>query len=479
MQRISKLRYWFFLLAFLLTGLFAKPNTTDCTIFGNNKEYAGFVLQVFATPDLISGEKVLIASDTVDAVGNFKLAFSLQQTQLLSLPLGIYECIVYAEPGKTYQVVLPPWQPKTKADVLNPFFAPVQIYLGIQNPAPDDINFQIAGFNERYHNYIDQEYYYIFKFPRKANIDSVINTIESQFDTIANPYFYNYRKYKYAWLKYTTVMRDNRYVIREYFNNQPVLYNNVAYMDLFNQLFANYLSLYMKTSEGERIFSDVALAKSPVLVKETFSNNMVLLNDTLQEMVMLKGLHDAFYSNDFPLQSLLITLDSVAYNTKVPEHKLMAKNIRTKVLHLRNGFEAPGFELSDAQGIKYSLTNFNKNYLYLNFISVESFACQQELELLKKLHEKFSNDLTIVSISIDKDLEKAQNYFDKQGYTWKLLGDSPDRKIADLYKVKAYPTFYLIQSNGKLKMSPALSPGENFEWSFFNLLQSEKRRQNR
>jgi peroxiredoxin len=156
----------------------------------------------------------------------------------------------------------------------------------------------------------------------------------------------------------------------------------------------------------------------------------------------------------------------------------MAKNIRNKVLHLRNGFDAPGFELSDAQGTKHSLTDFSSNYVYLNFISVESFACQQELELLKKLHEKFSNDLTVVSISIDKDLEKAQSYFNKNGYTWKLLGDSPERKIADLYKVKAYPTFYLIKTDGKLKMSPALSPGENFEWSFFNLLQSEKRRQN-
>lgn len=479
MQRISKLRYWFFLLAFLLTGLLAKPNTTDCTIFGNNKDYAGFVLQVFATPDLISGEQVLIGSDTVDADGNFKLVFPLQQTQLLTLPLGIYECIVYAEPNKTYQVVLPPWQPKTKADLLNPFFTPVQIYLGIRNPAPNDINFQIAGFNELYHNYIDKEYYYIFKFPRKANIDSVINTIDSQFDTITNSYFNDYRKYKYAWLKFTTVMRDNRYVMREYFNNQPVLYNNVAYMDLFNQLFANYLSLYMKTSEGARIFSDVALAKSPVLVKETFSNNMVLLNDTLQELVLLKGLHDAFYSNDFPLQSLLITLDSVAHSTEVPEHKLMAKNIRAKVLHLRNGFDAPDFELSDVQGVKHSLKGFNSNYVYLNFISVESFSCQQELELLKKLHEKFSNDLTIVSISIDKDLKKAQNYFDKQGYSWTLLGDVPGNKTAVLYKVKTYPTFYLIRPGGKLQMSPALSPGENFEWSFFNLLQSEQRRQNR
>lgn len=479
MQKISKLNSWLLLLVFLFSSNPVKPNTSKCTIYGTNKSYAGFVLQVFATPDLISGEQLLIGSDTVDAEGNFKLSFPLRQTQLLTLPMGIYECIIYAEPNKTYQVALPPRQPKTKADLLNPFFEPVQIYLGIRNPAPNNINLQIADFNERYHSYIEREYYYIFKFPRKANIDSVINTINLQFDTIANAYFYNFRKYKYAWLKYTTVMRDNRYVIREYFNNQPVLYQNVAYMDLFNQLFANYLSLYMKTSEGARIYSDVALAKSPVLIKETFSNNMVLLNDTLQELVLLKGLHDAFYSNDFPLQSLLITLDSVAFSTTIPEHRNMAIDIKTKVLHLRNGYYAPDFNLVDVQGTKFSLKDFTSKYVYLNFISVESFACQQELELLKKLHEKFSNDLTILSITIDDDLEKAQNYFNKQGYSWALLGDVPDKKTAVSYHVKAYPTFYLIRPGGKLQMSPALSPGENFEWSFFNLLQSERRRQNR
>jgi len=233
----------------------------------------------------------------------------------------------------------------------------------------------------------------------------------------------------------------------------------------------------MNTSEGIRIFSDIAYAKSPILVKQTFSNNMVLLNDTLQEMVLLKGLHDAFYSNDFPLQSMLITLDSVSISSPVQTHSEIAQHIKKKVLQARVGFDAPSFELKDTSGVIQSNRSFLSNYVYLNFISLESFACQQELELMKALHTKHKDDLKLVSISIDDDLDKVKAYFKKYNYNWTLLADDSKQSTAAKYKVKAYPTYYLINPEGKLTMSPAPGPGENFEWYFFNILLSKRKGQ--
>lgn len=461
----------------ILLGFISNADTIPSVIFGVDKSYAGQEIQLFGTADFITGTKELLAIDTVAEDGSFRLSFPLDQTKLIAIPLGIYECILYVEPHSRYQVILPPYQPKTKGDLFNPFFAPVQTYLGIKNIDSTDVNLQIAAFNDQYHAYLDSNYYYIFKHPREANIESVIKRIESSFDSIPDLYFYNYRKYKYAWLKYTTIMRDNRYVTREYFNNQPILYQNTSYMDLFNQLYTNYLTFYLNTSEGERLYSDIAQAKSPMFVKETFSNNMALLNDTLQEFVLLKGLHDAFYSKDFPTSSLLITLDSIASDSKIEVHREIAKNIRRKVLKMHTGYDPPAFSLFDTDSVLRTNKEYLSNYVYLNFISVESFACQKDLELLKELYEKHKTDFRVVSISVDDDFDLVKKYFQEHGYEWTLLHDSSDKATAQDYNVRVYPMYYLINPEGKLSMSPAPGPGEGFEWYFFNLLQSKRRGQ--
>jgi len=464
------------LLLFIISWGFAYSDTIPVTIYGTHKDYAGQIIKIYKTSDYITRTKKIIAIDTVDKQGNFKLQYITDKTLLISMPLGIYNAVLFTAPSKSYNVILPPFQPKTKADIITPFFKPVEIYLGIKNADSTDLNFQIADFNEKYYNFIDSNYYYIFKHPRVIFIDSVIASFEQQFIFDTVKFFKNYRNYKYAWLKFASYMRDDRYVIREFFNNKPILYQNPAYMDLFNQLFTNYLTIYSSKPEGERLYSDVAYAKSPKYIYETFANNMVLLNDTLQQFVLLKGLYDEFYQKNYNVSSLLITLDSVKMLTTIPEHKIIAENIRKKVLKTRSGFPAPKFELRDANGIFRSSNDYLANYVYLNFMSVESFSCQQDLELLKTLYEKHKTDFKIISICIDDDFKKAVDYFKQKGYEWTLLSYKEQKNIINNYNVKAYPTYYLIDPDGKFAMSPAVSPGENFEWYFFKMLQAKKRK---
>lgn len=459
----------------LLSSLLSNADNLHTTIKGTNIEYAGQVIKVYKFIDYITKKQELLAIDTVNSQGNFSLTYTQNETLLISSTLGIYNSIIFTQPGKTYNVILPPFQPKTKADILNPFHKQIEIYLGIKNLDSLDINFQIAEFNNTYRKFIDENPNIIYKKPNAENVDSVIKVIERIYSDTQNDFFNDYRKYKYASLKYSTYMRDDRYVIREYYHNNPFLYQNPAYMDLFNQLFANYLSNYMKTSEGERIYSDIAYAKSPMYAKETFTNNMVLLNDTLQELVLLKGLHDSFINKDFPVSSMIITLDSISYSTKIDYHKTIAKNIKQKVLKAKQGFDAPKFKLTDSTGKIQDSDSIFTTFVYLNFISIESFTCIQDLELLKKMHEKHKEDFNIVSVCIDDDFEKTADYFKEKEYNWTLLNYSSQKSIIDDYKVKVYPMYYLINPKGKLRLSPAVSPGENFEWHFYKILQSLKK----
>lgn len=472
------MKYLLFILL-IGTNIFCDAAPSITTIKGHNKDYAGEIIRVYKFVDFITKKQEIVAYDTVNKNGDFLLTFHQFETLLITVPLGIYNTIIFTEPGKTYEVVLPPLQPKTKADILNPFHHQVEVYLGVKNVDSLDLNLQVADFNDIFNKYIDSHQYIIFNKPNASIIDSVIDVIDHKFTNNDNLFFENYRKYKYAILKNATYMSDSRYVIREYYHEAPFLYQNPTYMDLFNQLFANYISYYMKTSEGERLFSDIAYAKSPQHAKETFSNNMVLLNDTLQELVLLKGIHDAFYQKAIPISSLIITLDSLMCCSNIDYHKTIAENIKHKVLKAKQGFDAPKFELSDAEGKIITSDSLFSAFTYLNFISIESFVCLQDFEILKSFHENHKSDFKIVSICIDDDFERIKKHFNENGYDWTLLNYGLQKNIISDYNVKAYPSYYLVNPNGKLSLSPALSPRENFELSFFNIFRDfEKRNKN-
>jgi len=467
------------ILVFLLLGVIGWAANSVTIIKGNNPAYAGVVVNVVGYDDYISRKLIVLAADTVDQNGNFEIKINLETTRYVQLPLGGYMGLMFIEPGQKYDVVLPERKDKTFADILNPYFEPVDVFLAVKNTGPHEINFLMDEFDVIYNEYVDKNYYTIFKNPIQNDVDTVIGNIQNLFDTIVNPYFIGYSEYKFAWLRYVSYMRNDWYVIKEYFNDKPILYQNVAYMDLFNQMFSNYLSFYMNKREGARIYSDIALAKSPFLAKQTLANSLVLKKDSIQELALLKGLYDAFYSNDFPFESLMITLDSIAETSPTIEHRKIAKNIKEKVLLARVGFPAANFELRDNHGAFRKCSDYQANYVYLNFCSVDSYACQQDFPLLKALYDKYKNDFKIISISIDPDFEKAKKYFTQHGYEWILLSYQDDKEVLEHYKVKAFPSYYLINPDGKLVMSPAVSPGENFEFQFFNHIQAIKRQQAR
>jgi len=63
---------------------------------------------------------------------------------------------------------------------------------------------------------------------------------------------------------------------------------------------------------------------------------------------------------------------------------------------------------------------------------------------------------------------------ESNNYSWTFLHYSHSPEILDDYDIKGYPTYFLIDKDGKLLASPAISPAEGFERFIFNILRSRK-----
>ncbi len=434
---------------------------------GNAPTHSSDQLVFYVYSDYITNTEREVGRCTVATDGQFECPLQIDETCMVICHLGVYRAYFFAEAGRKYELVLPPKEAKTEAQRLNPFFREVDIQMGISNVPSDDLNALISAFDLRFNEHFDQLVRDAYLRRNRINIDSLITQIDSRFTHATHPFFTDYKRYRYGLLKQITHYQKSRRISDDYFLNQPVRYNNPSYMELFNLVYDKYFFFYSNSPQGKTLASDISRDKSLEKLRKTLGNNQVLSNDTLKEMVILKGLFDEFFNDDYSRSALLAILDQLYHSIVNTDHYVIAENIRSRITRLLPGFVPTPFELADTSGRLVSLDKFQGRYVYLNFCTTSSYTCLQEFSLLKQLYERHSKHLEIVTVLTDDNKEDISRFLKNTGYDWTFLHYANKPEVIKDYDVRAYPTYYLIGPDRTLVMSPALSPQEGFETRLF------------
>lgn len=478
---MSRKAIFFFLLFVVSQWIGRDVVAANVIIQGTNPDYATQTIELFRYSNYITSGESRLARNVADAKGNFSLSFDISEPTFVFMHQGIFFVYLYAEPGMNYTVKLPPNTPKKADEQLNPFFEETKVHLLILKATPtsgrisvpeEELNYLTRAFDNKYDPIATD--YAIRAYAKKdvQSVDSVIKSLVDTFGNARNAYFNDYYTYRLGLLKFTSMRYRSRHISDNYFLNKPVLYGNTAYMELFNQVYDKYFAYFGRTASGRQIYTDINKRKSLSMLQKTLQNN-VLTNDTLREYVILKALHDEFYEMNFSREALLLVLDSLNLTTKINIHRTIGQEIRQKVTRLMVGFNPPAFSLLNADSVITTLANFKGSYVYLNFCTTKNYACLKELEQLKWVHEKFGKYVKVVTISVDESLGDIRSFVKKSGFKWTFLhyGNQPD--ILKEYDIRAFPTYYLIDPEGKLVWSPAPTPNENFEPRLFEELRAK------
>lgn len=441
-------------------------------IRGIDLSYAGKEIVFYKKSDIITGSDEVIARLHVSDSGFFSTTIDIPGPTQIYTYLGIYLGYFYAEPGKDYEIILPEFHEKSPEDLLNPYFEPVEIHLGISNFSSEDINMLIVMFEDAYIPYYDKHVNSIYRGTDIKQIDEDIQQIEKSFTGYTNTYLINYRRYRYGMLKLLANRQRVQSLSDEYFNNQPVWYSNIAYMDLFNQVFHKYFSFFGRTEAGRKIFIDINEKGSFYELKSTLKLSGNFDNDTLIEAVILKQLHDEFYGSEFSRNGIIRILDTLILTSDIEEHKRIGQKIKYKITRLQNGYEPPSFELEDINNKVVRLSDLKGRYVYLNFCTCQSYACLNEFNLLAQLHQRHKERIDIVTITTDPKGEVLRRFLESNKYNWLFLYYDRQPEVLKEYDIRAFPTYFLIAPDGKLILSPAPSPSENFEQRLFEIMKS-------
>lgn len=202
-------------------------------------------------------------------------------------------------------------------------------------------------------------------------------------------------------------------------SNQDSLGNVIAYMNLqLNASFIDFVNENKSSNMASYMIYDITV-RNPNIGSED-----------------LKGLYDK--------------LDDKGKATHFG--KLINQHL-TKLTSLEIGNFAPDFTLKDRAGKSHSLSDLKGKYVLLDFWASWCGPCVQEIPNLKNAYAKYKvKGFEILSVSIDRDINKWQTALDKYQMGWLHVLDTGDENAITQtkYLVPTIPRTVLINKEGMI-----------------------------
>jgi thioredoxin-related protein len=151
---------------------------------------------------------------------------------------------------------------------------------------------------------------------------------------------------------------------------------------------------------------------------------------------------------------------SAIYNSLNPFYKessygqRIARYLRVGDI-LKQGDSFWDFEAQDQQGNQHKLSDFKGKYILLDFSTTDCGPCVLAVKELKLLSEQLKDQLTIISFSGDANKETWMRGIKRDKPFWPSLWDGKGYYGETIikYGVQGYPTFHLIDPQGKIVLN--------------------------
>jgi len=219
---MRKFAILFLLLIVSFTTILSQDNVV---ITGNAVGKANKLVRIIVYSDLFSGTKYTLAETRTNNEGSFSINLKTNKTQFAFLAFELEKGEFYLSPNSEYNfsINLNNSNNGSIFDRLPLNFSLTAKDGGIQN--------QIEEFNISYNNFIYNNVNSIYKGRNKTKITDFTDSIRTIFSNKKSEYVVNYAEYSLASLLWLSKVDNDKSILRNYFINRPVLYNNIQYVD--------------------------------------------------------------------------------------------------------------------------------------------------------------------------------------------------------------------------------------------------------
>lgn len=443
----------------------------NVTIRGIAGAHKGKEISVYLYDDLVTYSQSKIDADTVDERGNFELQLAVKKPQVALIRANRLVGKIYLQPDFIYGIIFPP------ADSTRFIAGGTEQSVDlIVNGDSTELNARIIDFNMLFDEFWQKHYKAFVAKKMHRELDSFQLQVNKRYEKVKLSYFKTYVDYSFALINENTG-RHRAFLAKRYLFDKPIVYDNYEYMEFFNQYFKQYLQKQTTTKNGNLILDAINSQADYRHLNELLKADPVLKNDTLRELVAIKGLFELYYVPHYSKDKIRDMFAQVSSLSSIPAHKKIVFNILRNIGNLLPGTKAPDFELLNIKRDTLRLSDYSSRYLYLNFFASWCTDCIEQFKKQEMLRKRYGDKLHFVSVCVDEDTN-AFKAFIKQNprFNWAFLRMGANKEVLSNYNVSAVPVYYLINPQGNLVQSPALKPDEGIERKFDELLKIKRQK---
>jgi len=461
------------LIRLLLFFIFINTSARPVTVKGMGEGYNGVKLAFYLQSDPVSRKLIPLFLTECNEKGEFSAEVPVQGNAEIIIKSGIYRFVLLVREGREYELKLPAFEPATLAEESNPFIPGITIIPEVIND-PNDINNLIRSFDARYNTVFNRVSERVEKGIKKDEIPGLIESLNKVTGFSEDPFFKDFVNYRIIMLnvvaygEYTGRREDSILINRKFVPENP------AYTDLVEQMYGNYFKMLLSGSMREEFSRSVNRA-SPSEIMKIMLRDGKAVNPLLQQYVILMNTYYGYFNGLIKEENAIALFDSLRIGGKSDYIRNLATLLKQHATALSQGTFPPPFFLPDTSGKKISADEFRGRYLLLVFIKETDYASLGELALLKSWSDNFKDDVSVVAIITGKNFREISSYFIKRKYNWIFLDGTDNPFIADLYDLRIYPSFILLDREGRIAVRYCPLPSENLEGFLKSILDKEKR----
>lgn len=455
------MKIWFsFFVLFMITFML---NGQSVTISGTASGAEGKMIRFYQTSDRITLIEKEIAETRIDGAAKFSATVDVKSTGLIKISIDLHEAEIFVIPANTYEIRIDPLDYKSNAEI-NPFIESQNLTIEFVREDPLRLNSSIIKFDSAYNDFVLKNFNNLYRAHNISILNDFKEKVTREFPDSTDQYFKDYMKYKIGSLEQVSKAMSPSQLMRVYFSDKPILYENVEYMDFFKLFFSKYMTAVSRQIKFTDYNSILTKAGSYPNMLKAMQADTSLKRMDLRELVMLYGVWEMYGDPAYSNSAILSLLKDVASGSKFAEHRIIAADMTEALTKLKPGTDAPRFTLRDRNGKMVSLSDFSGKPVVLSFWTVYCQECLNQMELLKPVADKYHDKMAFVSISADKEFDKMTFFLGmKKDFSWTFLHIGESIDVLKEYNVKSYPLFLLIDKDGKILRFPASSPGEGLE----------------
>lgn len=462
-------------IVFFLLTLTASAHAGEWTVYGRAGVGPGHVIGVYAYEDYITYKEKKLGEIITGDSGRFSITLDIEKISWVFLRCQNLYGFVYATPGIKTEVWFPPRDPDFQVSTETNYEVPVTVWTGDST----DMNFLVGDYNDKFNFFwgdSTSNKYLEFVAGQSAEVlDTFHNEMTRHYVWVKNPYFPTWLEYGFATYENATFQSERR-TAQRYLLNKPIMYDNNEYMNFFNNFFKDYMYRWSMKRQGEGIYSAVNVKVSYDSTMAAMRNLPYLENDTLRELVLLKGLTELYYNMSYDPRNVISVAQQVGISSTISEHRAIARNIVQMFSKLRVGTMAKHFNGMNTNGeIIDPLELYKGKYIYLFFFASWNVNSTNELRYMAELQKKYGKTIQFVSISMDDDTAAWKKFMKANPkYNWLTLNYNFDNRVKDDYNLFGYPIGYIIDPEGKFYTSPADKPSGDLEYILYSIQNPKK-----